>query len=238
MEDRRQQSVRVQTSILNAAEKKALTWIAERLPRWVKSDMLTAVGALGAMIIAAGYILSNNDIRWLWLSTFGYIVNWFGDSLDGSIARVRKQQRPIYGFFLDHTIDGINEAFMFIGAGLSPLMNLSSALFALSAYLLLSMYVYISAHLKNEFKLTYSGLGPTEFRIIMIIVNTLFIYVSPLRDYVLDVTMLGHPVTFRVLDFISLAIALILLIMYIVSVIHDAKEYARIDPLPEGKEDR
>ena len=104
------QSTRIQTSILNAAEKKALVWMAERCPRWVTSDMLTFLGFVGAVIIGAGYALCGVSYNFLWLASFGFIVNWFGDSLDGTLARVRHQQRPNYGFFLDHNIDCINEA--------------------------------------------------------------------------------------------------------------------------------
>ena len=104
------QAVRIQTSFLNAVEKKVLVWIAERLPRWVSSDLLSAIGFVGAVIIAAGFVLSTRDINFLWLASFGLIVNWFGDSLDGTLARVRKHQRPVYGYYLDHMLDGINES--------------------------------------------------------------------------------------------------------------------------------
>lgn len=224
------QSERIQTSVLNAAEKKALVWLAERMPRWVTSDMLTAIGTLGAVIIALGYWLSSRDIGWLWLATFGFVVNWFGDSLDGTLARVRKTQRPVYGFFLDHNVDCINESIMFLGAGLSPLLNMSVAMTVLIAYLLLSVYVYINAHLKNEFKLTYAKMGPTELRIIVMIVNTLFIYIAPLREYSREVMLFGNPFVFHILDYIALAIALILIVIYLVSIIISAREFARIDP--------
>ena len=228
--EQRAQSKRIQTSILNAGEKKILVWLAERMPRWVTSDMLTFVGTLGAVIIAVGYALSGRNIAWLWLSSFGFIVNWFGDSLDGTLARVRNSQRPMYGFFLDHNIDCINETLMFLGAGLSPLMNMWSAMTVLVAYLLISIYVYIDAHLKNEFKLTYAGLGPTEFRVLAILVNTLFIYIAPLRDYSLETVLFGKDVTFHILDYIALGIALVILLFYFVSIIKSAREYARLDP--------
>ena len=126
---------RIQTSLLNAAEKKALVWLANRQPRWVSSDMLTWVGTFGSVLIALGYILSHLSVNWLWLSTFGLIVNWYGDSLDGTLARVRKTQRPIYGYYIDHTVDGINETLMFAGIGLSPFLNLYTALAMLVVYL-------------------------------------------------------------------------------------------------------
>ena len=119
----KRQSRRIQTSLVNAAEKKLLVWLAERMPRWVNSDFLSFIGFLGSLTIAAGYILSNKNINFLWLSSLGYLINWYGDSLDGTLARVRKTQRPIYGYYLDHTLDAINEVIMFSGAGLSVLMH-------------------------------------------------------------------------------------------------------------------
>lgn len=176
-------SKRIQTSVLNGVEKKALVWLAQRQPKWMNSDMLTLIGVIGSIVVAAGYVLSNYNMAWLWLASAGFLINWYGDSLDGTLARVRGTQRPVYGFYLDHNVDGVTMAIMCIGAGLSDLLNLYVAMAVLVVYLLLSISVYINAHLKGEFKLTYAGMGPTEFRLIMIIVNTLFIYVAPLRDY-------------------------------------------------------
>lgn len=224
-------AVRIQTSILNAAEKKVLVWLAERQPKWVTSDMLTYFGIFGAIVVAVGYVLSIYNINWLWLSTFGFFLNWYGDSLDGTLARVRKTQRPLYGFFIDHNVDGITIAIMCIGAGLSQLLNLYVAMLVLVAYLLLSIYVYISAHLKGEFKLTYFKMGPTEFRLIVMIINTLFIYVTPLREYSKTVTMLGIETTFGIFDYIAIVIFILLMIMHISSLIKDGKEYAKLDPL-------
>lgn len=226
-----EQSKRIQTSILNKAEKKVLVWMAERLPSWVTSDMMTFLGSFGAIIIAVGYILSSKNITWLWLSSAGFIVNWFGDSLDGTIARVRNQQRPKYGFFLDHNVDCLNEAAMFIGAGLSPLMHLNMALLLFTGYLLLSVYVYISAHLKGEFKITYIKMGPTEFRLIVIMVNTLFIYCKGLRDFSGEFSLFGNNFNYTALDCVAVIILIILLASYMFSFIKDAKQYAKEEPL-------
>lgn len=231
----KENSRRIQTSILNAAEKKVLVWLAERQPRWMTSDILTGIGVAGALIVAAGYVLSNFNINWLWLSTFGFFVNWYGDSLDGTLARVRNTQRPIYGFYLDHTVDGMTMAVMCVGAGLSDMLNLYVAFAVLAVYLLLSITVYINAHLKGEFKLTYAGLGPTEFRIIMMIVNTLFIYVAPLRTFVAHVRILGMDVPLGSFDFIGLAIFVILVIIYLQNFICDARSYAKVDPLKKSE---
>lgn len=231
----KENSRRIQTSILNAAEKKVLVWLAERQPRWMTSDILTGIGVAGALIVAAGYVLSNFNINWLWLSTFGFFVNWYGDSLDGTLARVRNTQRPIYGFYLDHTVDGMTMAVMCVGAGLSDMLNLYVAFAVLAVYLLLSITVYINAHLKGEFKLTYAGLGPTEFRIILMIVNTLFIYVAPLRTFVAHVRILGMDVPLGSFDFIGLAIFIILVIIYLQNFICDARSYAKVDPLKKSE---
>ena len=225
------QSTRIQTSLFNAAEKKVLVAIAKKLPKWVTSDMLTQVGVLGAIVIAIGYI------QWLWLASLGFVINWFGDSLDGTVARVRGTQRPIYGYYVDHITDVFNEAIIFIGAGFSILIDIRVALILLVLYLMLTINVSINAHLKNEFKLTYMGLGPTEFRILMIIINTLFIYIRPLREYTHTWFINGVSITFSIFDYIAMVIGLILLAIIIVNCIKDARGYAAIDPLPEAKEE-
>lgn len=224
------QATRIQTSILNAAEKKVLVWLAERQPRWMTSDILTLIGFLGAVIIAAGFILTSRNINYLWLASFGLLVNWYGDSLDGTLARVRQRQRPLYGYYLDHTMDGINESLMFIGAGLSSLMHLSLAMGILLLYLLLTVNVSINAHLRKEFKLTYAKLGPTEFRLIVVIVNTLFIFIRPLREFSRSFRVFGMDVTLSALDFVAIAFIVILLLIYIVTVVGDARYYQKADP--------
>lgn len=227
----KEQSRRIQTSVLNAAEKKVLVWLAERQPEWMTSDRLTLLGVVGALVVAVGYILSNVDVRWLWLASFGFFLNWYGDSLDGTLARVRDLQRPVYGFYLDHCVDGVTMSVICIGAGLSKLLLLPIAMAVLSVYLLLSISVYINAHLKGEFKLTFAGLGPTEFRLIMIVVNTLFIYIYPLRAYSASITLWGNVVLLGVFDYVGIAILLILIAIYVQNFVLDAKGYAKVDPV-------
>ena len=231
------QATRIQTSLLNGVEKKALVWLAERQPRWMTSDKLTAIGFLGALMIAGGYILTRIDINFLWLSTAGLIVNWYGDSLDGTLARVRKQQRPIYGYYLDHTIDGINESLMFIGAGLSCLMEHPAlALGVLALYLLLTINVSVNAHLKSEFRLTYAKLGPTEFRVIVMIVNTIFLFVKPLTSFCGEMHFLGINTPMKALDYVAIGMIAILLVIYLATIFTDAKKYSKMDPMPERKD--
>ena len=233
MENNKADAVRIQTSILNALEKKVLVYLAERQPKWMTSDILTYLGTFGAVVIAAGYILSARNINFLWLSSLGFIINWYGDSLDGTLARVRKTQRPIYGYYLDHTVDAVNEVMIFIGVGLSGLMHLEIALLALVMYLLMTINVSINAHLKKEFKLTYASMGPTEFRIIMIIINTLFVLIPPLRDFSHTFTLGGYMFTFRALDYIGSVIVVILIILHLTTVRKDIKDYAKMDPMPK-----
>ena len=228
---------RIQTSFLNGVERKALVWLAERQPRWVTSDMLTWVGTMGSVLICLGYILSNLNVNWLWLSTFGLIVNWYGDSLDGTLARVRKTQRPIYGYYVDHTVDGINETLMFVGIGLSPFLNLYTALAMLIIYLQLTLNVSMNAHLKAEFKLTYAGLGPTEFRLVVILLNTCLLFIKPWQQFEHTVTLFGKEFTAHALDYPGLIILAILLLIYIVTITKDTRYYAKIDPLPTHKDE-
>ena len=235
MECNNADAVRIQTSVLNALEKKVLVWLAERQPGWMTSDILTYLGTFGAVVIAAGYVLSAWNINFLWLSSLGFIINWYGDSLDGTLARVRKKQRPIYGYYLDHTVDAINEVMIFVGVGLSGLMHLGIALMALVMYLLLTINVSINAHLKKEFKLTYASMGPTEFRIIMIIINTLFILIRPLREFSSSITICGYEMIFGALDYIGMIIIIILALMHLATVRRDIKDYAEIDPMPKNE---
>ena len=230
-------SNRIQTSLFNAAERKLLIKIANKLPRWMTSDMLTLIGVLGAVVIAVGYWLSNKNISWLWLASFGLFINWFGDSLDGTVARVRGTQRPVYGYYVDHITDAINETIIFTGAGLSMLVDLRIALFLLVFYLILTLNVSVNAHLKNEFKLTYLGLGPTEFRIAIVIVNTLFIFIRPIREFSRSFVINGVPVTLGIFDYIAIVIGLLLLGIIVVTFFKDAKGYALIDPLPSAKKE-
>ena len=231
MSEDKKQAARIQTSILNPLEKKVLVWLAQRMPAWVTSDMLTFVGFLGAIVMATGYALANLNLNWLWLSCLGLLINWFGDSLDGSLARVRNTQRKTYGFYIDHNVDVINETIMFVGVGLSPLVNMSFAMFALVAYFMLSIYVYIDCHLKGEMRLTYAGMGPTEFRLILIIVNICFIYIPWLSQWKKPITIFHNDFQVGLFDYIAVAAALAIFAVYIVSFFKDLKYFNQQDPI-------
>ena len=219
-------STRIQTSILNEAEKKALIWLAQRQPKWITSDFLTYMGVLGAVVCALGFILANVNVHYLWLSSLGLVINWYGDSLDGTLARVRNTQRPIYGFFIDHSLDAITICIMCIGAGLSPMFKLDVALVVLAGYLVLSIYTYVCTILKDEFRLTYSSFGPTEFRLVIIIINTLYMYTSWADN---EYSLWGYE--YGVFDVVGFVIAVLLFVIYLVQFLKDKKVLAKQDPL-------
>lgn len=167
---------RIQQNLTAAVERRILNWICARLPLWWTPDRLTALGFFGAVLIAAGYAFSNWGPGWLWLAVFGFCLNWFGDSLDGSLARYRKIERPNFGYFIDHSLDALANTLFILGMGLSPYMRMDTALFGLSGYLLLSIHTFISAKVTGVMNLTYLGGGPTEVRM-MLIVLTICMYV-------------------------------------------------------------
>ncbi len=217
----KKQATRIQSSVLNALEHKVLIWLAARQPKWVTSDMLTAVGTAGAFLIGLGYALTSININFLWLSTFGLFVNWYGDSLDGNLARYRRKQRPIYGYYIDHTMDVINEAMMFFGAGMAPFFDMRLTVAAFVLYLVLTLNVSMNAHLRSEFKLTYLKLGPTEFRLIIAIANTMMLcFGERILSSIVPNCFIGF-------------VVLMLCIIYVITVISDIKYYSAIDPLPK-----
>lgn len=230
MEEQRKQATRIQTSILSAAERKALNWLAARQPRWVTSDMLTWFGTFGALLVGLGYALAWVDYRWIWLSIVGLVIHWYGDSLDGSLARYRNTQRPTYGYYIDHTMDVVTEGLMFIGFGLSPYARFDLSMVVFILYLALTLNVSINAHLKSEFKLTYAKLGPTEFRLILIIFSLVLLFVRPFRELEVHFDFLKRSGELHCLDLFGLLVIVVLTLMYIFTVISDARGYAKIDP--------
>ncbi|MFC4291699.1 CDP-alcohol phosphatidyltransferase family protein [Sphingorhabdus arenilitoris] len=158
---------RIQENLTAKIERRMLNWLCARLPMWVTPDLLTSIGFTGAVMAALGYALSNFAPEWLFLTLIGFSLNWFGDSLDGSIARYRKIERPNYGYFIDHSLDALANGLLIMGMGLSPYMRMDTALAGLAGYLLLSIHTFISAKIFGVMRLTYFGGGPTEVRLIL-----------------------------------------------------------------------
>jgi len=225
------QSARIQTSLLNPSEKVILRALARRIPLFVTSDHLTAIGVVGAVIVLVGYALTTYSPAWLWLANAGFFINWFGDSLDGTLARFRNQQRPLYGFYIDHNLDCVCAFLMVLGAGMSAYMSLTVALLIIVPYFMLDVFVMINAHLKNEFQLTFAKLGPTELRLIIILVNACFFFIPTLQTWSYTFSLFGHNHTLLALDFAAIFISLNLFVIYFHSLWQDTHYYAHIDPL-------
>src|SRR5919198_2711367 len=158
--------------LLAKPEKRALRAMARRLPRWVLPDDLTLLGVLAAIGICVAYQLSNSSRAWLWVASALLVLHWIGDSLDGTLARVRDIQRPRYGYYLDHLVDAVSTALIGLGLGLSPYMLLSIGALVVVAYLTLSINVYLESYAFGRFSIGYGLIGPTEVRLILIALNT------------------------------------------------------------------
>lgn len=159
---------RIQDSALARSERVALDWLCARMPRWITPDLLTLTALASAAVIFLAYALSNVDTGWLWLAVGGYVIHWFGDSLDGSLARHRRIERPRYGYFIDHSCDGLAILLMLGGIGASPFVRVDVALLTVVAYLLLAVHTFLMAKVSGEFRLSHIGFGPTELRLVLI----------------------------------------------------------------------
>jgi len=162
---------RAQLSILAVAEKKVLVWLAHRMPPWVNSDHLTLTGL--AAMFAAGmcYWAASRTRAGLIGAIAALAVNWFGDSLDGTLARIRNRQRPRYGFYVDHITDALGTAFLMVGLALSGYMSPYIALGLLIVYFLLSIEVYLATYTIGTFHLSFWKFGPTELRLLLCVGN-------------------------------------------------------------------
>ena len=165
------QARRINQALTASAEKRALQWMAARLPRWVSSDQLTVLG-LGAQIGAGVFYALSRYSRWtLLLVVVCLVLNWFGDSMDGTLARVRGQQRPRYGFYVDHMVDMIGAIALMGGLGISGLVHWQTAIAMLVGFLLLAGESYLATYTLSRFQLSQGIFGPTELRILLIVGN-------------------------------------------------------------------
>lgn len=211
---------RVNDILLGPLERPSLQWIAAHMPRWVNPDLLTIIGVIGALVIALSYWLCHYNRYFLWLASLGFIINWFGDSLDGTLARYRHIERPKYGFYIDHAVDAFTEIIMILGLGISPYVRFDVACIALIGYFLMSNLVFLRTCVIGEFRLSYGRLGPTEARVIVMIANTIVFFTRN------PVFRLNFGV-FSLFDFIVLGIAALLYYFAITSTITQSLELAR-----------
>jgi archaetidylinositol phosphate synthase len=209
--------------LLAGAEGRILEWIARRLPARVMPDHMTALGVLAAIGIAAAYVLSNGDKAWLWAASALLVVHWLGDSLDGTLARVRGIERPKYGYYLDHLVDAVATALIGLGLGLSPWMLLSVGLLIVIAYLVLSINTYLETSVFGTFSLGYGRFGPTEARLALIAVNA-----AMALGLGLGVDVLGIHAT--LLDAVGLAAAGGMLGALLVRAARNLRRLAELEP--------
>ena len=216
---------RVNDILLGPLERPTLRWLATNMPVWVTPDICTLIGVLGALGVAVSYVLSNYNGAFLWLASLGFIINWFGDSLDGTLARHRRIERPRFGFFVDHTTDAFSATVIFLGLGATPYISFNVACLALIAYLLLCVLVFLRTSVVGEFKISYGMLGPTEIRVVAILLNTAM-YFGGVQMPLLRFGKIDQ-VTFTPYDLILAAITLLLLSFFIVTAIRETIRLAK-----------
>jgi archaetidylinositol phosphate synthase len=209
--------------LLAKPEKRVLRWIAVRLPQWILPNDLTIMGVLAALGICGAYLLANESAVWLWVVSGLLVVHWLGDSLDGTLARVRRIERPRYGFYLDHLVDAVSTAAIGIGLGLSPFMLLAVGTLDVVAYLMLSINVYLESYALGRFSIGYGLIGPTELRLILIGLNT-----ALALDLALDFSI-GH-LNMTVFDVVGLALAGTMIVLLVGRVAANLRELARREP--------
>ncbi len=217
---------RVNDILLGPLERPALRWLAAHQPAWVNPDILTGIGVFGVFLIFGGYVLSNFSRDFLWLASFGYVVNWYGDSLDGTLARHRHIERPKYGFYIDHVVDAFNEVLIFLGLGLTPYITFNIACMALIGYMLLSVLVFIRTCVVGEFRISYGRLGPTEMRVIAILLNTTM-YAFGRQTIIVPIGALGMA-RFSTYDVAVTAIAILLFYFFVANGVGEARRLARL----------
>ncbi len=214
---------RLNEGLWQPLERPLLRWLVARLPPQITPDQLTALGLAGSATAFLGYPLSRWHPGFLWLATAGIIINWFGDSLDGTLARARRIERPRYGFFIDHTTDLYAEIFFALGIGLTPYVRFEVACLALIAYLVMAVYTFVRANVLGTLQIAFNGVGPTEVRVGMIVLNT-WMFVAPPRP----VATLWAPLT--AIDFVILASAASVAVVATVLIRRDARLLAVEDP--------
>ena len=208
-------------SVLAAAEKQLLIFIAQRIPPAIHSDHLTSL-ALAAMALAGGaFAAARWDRRALWLVVIALALNWFGDSLDGTLARVRRAERPRYGFYVDHVLDIFGATLLFVGLACSSFMSPAVALALLIAYLLVAGEVFLATAVGGVFRMSFAGFGPTELRILLA-VGAIALFRDPH-------VALG-PLTVRLFDLGGVIATVGLGVAFALSVLRNATELAVAEP--------
>jgi archaetidylinositol phosphate synthase len=214
---------RILDTFTGPVERPLLQWLAARQPTWMTPDMLTGVSIFGAVVIFAGFLLTNLSKNYLWLATLGFVINWYGDSLDGTLARFRHIERPIYGFYIDHVADAFVELLIFLGLGFSPYVRFDLACLALIGYFLLSVLVYVRTCVKGEFTISYGKLGPTEARLIAVSGNILVYFFGAVTFQVFSLSL-------TVYDWIAVGVIILEATISVVTAFRQASLLSKQDP--------
>ena len=170
---------RINTSWVIPVERPLVAWLAARLPASIKPDHLTLIGFIGALVCGIAYGASWLSLDLLWVASAGLVINWFGDSLDGTLARFRKIERPRYGFFIDNTTDLLSQLCVFLGLGASPVMRFDVACLGLAGFYMISFFNLVRSIDTNVIKIGFYGIGPTEIRLGFICYNSLLLALGP-----------------------------------------------------------
>lgn len=202
-----QSATRVQQSFVTAAEKKVLLWLAERTPLRVHSDHLTAIGAAGMLLAGASYALARYTPYGLLLACLFLAVNWLGDSMDGTLARFRRRQRPRYGYYVDHVIDCFGVTALLAGIGASGYMGAPVASALLIAYLLLSSEIFLAAYALGRFEMSYLRMGPTELRILLCAGNVYLFFQPVVHPFSLPLSLFDFGGVIGAAGMLGIAIA-------------------------------
>jgi len=214
---------REQTGVLATIEKRVLIWLAERLPDWVTSDQLTLLGLVAMLMAGLSYWAAQWDERALILVVVALGLNWFGDSLDGTLARVRNKQRPRYGYYVDHVIDIVGAFFLFGGLAASGYMTPLVGLGLLVGYMMVSAEIFLATYSLGVFRLSFGPIGGTELRILLSI-GTLFVLYKP-------VVKLGSLGAFHLFDIAGVCTIAGLGIALTVSAIRNTRTLYQAEPL-------
>jgi archaetidylinositol phosphate synthase len=215
--------------LLGFLERPALKWLAAHMPAWVTPDTLTGLGIFASILIFISYALTNINPAFLWVASLGFVLNWLGDSLDGTLARYRHIERPRYGFLIDHWVDALSTLLIFVGLGLSPYVDLVVALFGVIAYLLVSIMVYLITYVTDVFQITNAKIGPTEIRLIAIISNIAIFVIG-------DVTF-NLPI-FGMTSFYTLIVGAMAFLMFLYFMINTSIQARRLSLLDEKRLER
>jgi archaetidylinositol phosphate synthase len=216
--------VRQNQGILAGLEKRALHWLAARMPRWVGSDHLTLLGLLSMLMAGVSYAVSRAHPAALGLVVVALALNWFGDSLDGTVARYRNQQRPRYGFYVDHVIDILGTVFLLGGLSISGYMSPMVSVALLAAFVAVEAEVFLATCVQGVFRLSALGFGPTELRIVLA-VGTLYLLRRP------EVT-LGSLGPFLLFDVGGVVATAGMAVAFLFSAARTAAALYRAEPLP------